>query len=45
VEDMGINVLVITQFVVKVKDRWKKGKLAKLRLSHNCHLNDIALFV
>jgi hypothetical protein len=37
--------LVITQFVVKVKDGWKKGKLVKLRLSHHCHLNGITLFV
>jgi hypothetical protein len=36
---------VIAQFVVKVKDGWKKDKLAKLKLSHHCHLNGIALSV
>jgi hypothetical protein len=34
---------VIAKFVVGVKDGWKKGKLAKLRLSYHCHLNRIAL--
>jgi hypothetical protein len=36
---------VIAQFVVKVKDGWEKGKLEKLRLSHHCHFNGIALSV
>jgi hypothetical protein len=36
---------IITQFVDKVKGGQKKGKLAKLRLSHHCHLDGIALSV